>query len=633
MSVRTQPTNPWQTCVISSGAGTVQDANVTNIAVACTTNSFQVGGTSAGLVGAGLVLQNNGGSNLSLSGNGAFQFGGTIPSGQPYAVTVATQPTNPSQTCVVTRGASTMQGGNVTDVAVACTTNTYRLGGTVSGLAGGGLVLQNNGANNLTINGNGPFQFSTEVPSNGAYVATVSSHPTAPWQTCVVGNASGTVTSSAVSTISITCTTNTYALRGTVSGLSPSQFREPLLLSNGTDDVEVLDNGSFTMANVPSGQAYDVEIENQPAKPSLSCSVLRGGGVVSNGDITDVAVTCEPTEATFVYATSYVQALSILRIAPDHSLQLVEEMPTVNTPTSVTVDSSGQFVYLATMDAQGTILAYSIDSATGRLTQVGNGIVTGATPREIITDPSGEFVFVGNQHGGLTSQGSISVFAVDAVTGGLSEVPGSEFTNGMTVYGIGVDPTGRFVYTANAAGYTAGSRVDRATGALTALPGSPYSVAGGPLSIVVDPQGRFAYTIAGSAIYGYSIDPASGVLTQLQGSPFASTDNRIVMHPSGRFLYNLYPWNPSTSHIAGYVIEADGTLTPMPGSPFADANMPESGAFDPTGRYLYVTEEIGGGPTAGGVKVYQVDPVSGSLSAVSTTLVQIATNPTSIAVR
>jgi 6-phosphogluconolactonase (cycloisomerase 2 family) len=449
----------------------------------------------------------------------------------------------------------------------------------------------------------------------------------------VIGNASGAVTSSDVSTISVTCTTNTYALRGTVSGLSPSQFREPLLLSNGADEVEVLDNGLFTMANVPSGQAYEVEIETQPAKPSLSCSVLRSVGAVSNGDVTDVAVTCEPAEATFVYATSYVQALSILRIAPDHSLQPVEEMATVNTPTSVTVDSSGQFVYLATMDAQGTILAYAIDSATGRLTQIGTGIVTGATPREIITDPSGEFAFVGNQHGGLTSQGSISVFAIDAITGGLTEVAGSEFTNGQAVYGIGTDPSGRFVYTANAAGYTAGSRVDRVTGALTALPGSSYSAAGVPLSIAVDPQGRFVYTIAGAAIYGYSIDPASGSLTPLQGSPFASTDNRIVMHPSGRFLYNLFPWNPSTSHIAGYSIDADGTLTPMPGPPFADANMPESGAFDPTGRYLYVTEEAGGGPTAGGVKVYQVDPVTGSLSVVSSTPVQIPANPTSIAVR
>jgi len=474
------------------------------------------------------------------------------------------------------------------------------------------------------------------VPGNGSYAATITGQPKSPWQTCVISNASGVVTSNDVSTITVSCTTNTYALRGSVRGLSPSQFREPLVLSNGTDEVDVMDDGSFALANVASGRNYDVAVRTQPAKPTLSCSVQQGTGVVSNADVSDVTVTCEPTEATFVYATSYVQALSILRIRPDHSLQVVEQMPTISTPVSVTVDPSGQFVYLATLDAQGTILAYGISPTTGRLTPIGAGIVTAAGPRQIVTDPSGEFVFVGNQYGGPTNQGSISVFKVDSTNGGLTEVPGSEFTHGQTVYGIGVDPTGRFVYTANAAGYTAGLRVDRQTGALTPLPGSPYAVGNVPLSIGVDPLGRFVYTMTGAAsdgIFAYSIEPASGVLSQLPGSPIpVPADNCIVIHPSGRFLYNLDPWTLWNPHISSYSIEPSGALTAIPGSPLADANMPRSGAFDPTGRFLYVTD-LSGTTSGGGVQVYAVDPVSGSLSAVSPTPVQIATNPTSIAVR
>jgi 6-phosphogluconolactonase (cycloisomerase 2 family) len=619
VAVRTQPTNPSQTCVVSNGAGTVQGANVTNVSVSCTTNNYQVGGTVSGLAGAGLSLQNNGGNNLNVSANGAFQFTGAIPSGQPYAVTVLTQPTNPSQTCTVTSGSGNVQGTNVASVSVACTTNTYRVGGTVTGLAGGGLTLQNNGANNLAISANGAFQFSTAVPSNGAYAATVSSQPTAPWQTCVVGNASGTVTNGDVSNITIACTTNTYALRGTVSGLSPSQFREPLVLANGSDEVELMNNGSFAMANVPSGQAFNVVVGTQPLKPALTCTVQQGSGAVVNGEITSVAVTCGPTEATFVYATSFV-----------------EQMATVGTPMTVTVDPSGQFVYLGTMDAQGTILAYSIDAATGRLTQIGSGIVTGASPNEIITDPSGEFVFVANLHGGPTNQGSVSVFQVDSITGGLTEVPGSEFTNGQSVREIGTDRTGQFVYTANAgSANTSGFRVDRTTGVLTALPGSPYAAGNVPFSVAVDPLGRFVYTMTGSTvagIFGYAVDPASGELTQLPGSPFAfPTENRIVAHPTGNFLYHFDRTFP-TPHIAGYAIGASGALTLIAGSPFADPNYPESAAFDPTGRFMYVTVEAGG-PTGGGVKVYNVDTVSGALSAVSATPTEIATNPTSIAVR
>jgi hypothetical protein len=44
-----------------------------------------------------------------------------------------------------------------------------------------------------------------------------------------------------------------------------------------------------------------------------------------------------------------------------------------------------------------------------------------------------------------------------------------------------------------------------------------------------------------------------------------------------------------------------------------------------------VTEEAAG--TASGVKVYSVDPDTGALSTVSGTPLQIAVNPTSIAVR
>jgi len=77
---------------------------------------FTIGGTVAGLVGTGLVLQNLGTNDLS-PGNGAFTF--TIPfaSGNPYNVTVATQPTNPTQVCTVANGSGTVGEANITNVS------------------------------------------------------------------------------------------------------------------------------------------------------------------------------------------------------------------------------------------------------------------------------------------------------------------------------------------------------------------------------------------------------------------------------------------------------------------------------------------------------------------------------------
>jgi len=45
--------------------------------------SFTVGGTVTGLTGTGLVLQDNGGDNLAITGNGAFTFKTAVAQGEP----------------------------------------------------------------------------------------------------------------------------------------------------------------------------------------------------------------------------------------------------------------------------------------------------------------------------------------------------------------------------------------------------------------------------------------------------------------------------------------------------------------------------------------------------------------------
>ena len=120
VTVQTQPTNPSQTCsVTDNDSGTLAGANVTNVVVVCTTNTFTIGGAVNGLLGSGLVLQEQGGDTLGLSTDGAFTFGSALFDGSTYVVTVQTQPTNPSQTCWVTNGSGTL-GANITNVSVQC---------------------------------------------------------------------------------------------------------------------------------------------------------------------------------------------------------------------------------------------------------------------------------------------------------------------------------------------------------------------------------------------------------------------------------------------------------------------------------------------------------------------------------
>jgi len=169
-------------------------------------NIYTVGGTIAGLSGT-MVLQNNNGNNLAVSANGAFTFTTQLTGGSAYSVTVLTQPTGPSQTCTVTNGSGTIGSTNVTNVSVSCTTNSFTIGGTVSGLAGTGLVLQNNGGNNLAIAGNGGFTFSTLLQSGATYAVTVLTQPAGPSQDCAVTSGSGTVGAGNVTNVVVACTT------------------------------------------------------------------------------------------------------------------------------------------------------------------------------------------------------------------------------------------------------------------------------------------------------------------------------------------------------------------------------------------------------------------------------------------
>ncbi|AKU94129.1 hypothetical protein AKJ09_00793 [Labilithrix luteola] len=295
VAVKTQPSSPSQTCVVTSGAGTIGGASVTNVVVTCTTNTYKVSGKVMGLAGAGLVVKNNGGDAITLSPaatDGAavdFTFSKAIASGEDFEVTVETQPSSPTQSCVVTGGEGTVVAGDVATVAINCTTNTYTVGGTVTGLKGSGLVLQNEDGDDLPINATGTFAFVKQVASGKRYSVKVKTQPGAPEQTCEVTSNTGTVTNANVTDVAVDCTTNTYTVGVTVSGLKGTGL---VLQNNGGDDLTIDANGDVTFGTpVASGTKYEVSVKTNPY--GNTCTVTAGGaGTVTNAKITNVAVTC-----------------------------------------------------------------------------------------------------------------------------------------------------------------------------------------------------------------------------------------------------------------------------------------------------------------------------------------------------
>lgn len=95
---------------------------------------------------------------------------------------------------------------------------TYRVGGTVSGLAGAGLVLEDRAQlADLPIAADGSFEFAATYGSGAAYDVRVKTPPTAPAQICTVARGSGVVGAANVSDIEVSCSTPPPP-----SGLDPS---------------------------------------------------------------------------------------------------------------------------------------------------------------------------------------------------------------------------------------------------------------------------------------------------------------------------------------------------------------------------------------------------------------------------
>jgi hypothetical protein len=315
VTVQTQPSNPAQTCTVSSGSGTAS-ANVTSVAVSCTTNpvTATIGGNISGLVsGTSVILQDNGGDSLTVNANGPFTFKTAVTGPtDAYAVTVLTQPTTPNQICTVASGSGTASA-NVTNVAVTCVLS-YSIGGTVSGVVGTGLILQNSSdSEQLPIsaaNGNQTFTFKNLVPTGTAYTVTIFAQPTGPTQTCVVtpGTGTGTATGN-VTNVAITCPAVTYSVGGTVVGLAGVPPNGPI--TDGTFILEnvlgntltVTQNGPFTFATPEAlNDQYQISVLHSASSQPQGCTLWNYKGVVT-ASVTNIVVDCAHDDWTWIDGT------------------------------------------------------------------------------------------------------------------------------------------------------------------------------------------------------------------------------------------------------------------------------------------------------------------------------------------
>ena len=236
---------------------------------------------------------------------------------------------------------------------------------------------------------------------------------------------------------------------------------------------------------------------------------------------------------------------------------------------------------------------------------------------------------------------AISAYTVDAGSGALTQVGGSPIPSTPSgPLAIGIDPLGRFVFVAdqcNLNDCNSGSIVvfsaDGTTGALSPVSGAPFASGGGqPGFVSTDPSGRFVFVVNAcnlsncntGSVGAFALDATTGTLTPVPGSPFASGGSEPTsasVDPGGKFLFvgNQCGSDCNTGSLAVYAIDGTtGKLTPAPGSPYSTGGGLISVSAEASGRFLYaLTQCIGSDCSTGSVSVFSLDTGTGALTPIA----------------
>ena len=165
----------------------------------------------------------------------------------------------------------------------------FSVGGTVSGLTGSGLVIQNNYRDSLTISSNGSFTFSSTLQNEGFYSVTVATQPSL--QTCTVSAGSGQIMLSDISSVQIVCLNNgnTFTIGGSLSQMLGGN--SITLQNNGGDNLTLSSNGNFTFPTALANNTnYSVTILTNA--PTQTCVLSNSSGTISSANIININITC-----------------------------------------------------------------------------------------------------------------------------------------------------------------------------------------------------------------------------------------------------------------------------------------------------------------------------------------------------
>lgn len=311
-------------------------------------------------------------------------------------------------------------------------------------------------------------------------------------------------------------------------------------------------------------------------------------------------------------------------------------------PVAVGTGLNSKFLFTCNF-LSNDVSVYNVAATVGTLTSsVAAPLLTQSTatggstadPVWITGDATGSFVFVAD-----SDTNAIDCFNVNRTTGALTPPAApamSAVPTGMTPYAVLVDPTSKFVYTANLGDNTVSAFQIQTGGVLVPCPTTPSIVCGnGASCLAMDPTGTFLYVgnTNDNTLSVLSIDALGNPTVVGAPIPTGNAPFEIATVNTGTGF--VYVANNLDDTISVFSVGAAGALTPSATSP--TVMLPNGGsgcsalAADPTGSFLYVVDGYGATQT-NDISAFTISSTDGSLTPIGTTNVAAGVSPTAIAV-
>ena len=451
-------------------------------------------------------------------------------------------------------------GSSPSPSSSACTA--CSVGGAVSGLsANESVTLLNNGIDALSVTGNGGFTFSTSQAAGTAYDVTVKSHT--PGIVCAINNGSGTVGTSNVTSIAVSCAAGTESVLysfvgGTTDGVRP----EAGLIADSAGDLYGTTVGGGTGGG---GTVFKISASGtESVVHSFTGGTTDGSGpyagliINSAGNLYGMTMYGGANSGGTVFKIRVDGTESVLYSFPAGSFSI----PAVTTTVGGT-RVAGQYGGLV-MDSSGNL--YGTTNAGGTSN---NGMVfkIGATGTESVlysflggttdgSDPEAGLIMdsAGNLYGTTFGAGAAGAGTVFRITSGGTETLLHSFAGGTTD-GLGprasvvMDSAGNLYGTTFAGGMKGDGTVFKlsTTGTETILHSftGGSSDGSGPLAgLIIDSAGNLYGTTTSGGTNGdgtvFTVSPTGTetVLYSFAGGPTdgANPVGNLVMDGAG----NLY---------------------------------------------------------------------------------------------